>query len=363
MNPHQPDPGTTPDPIEQDLPLRRSMSPMKLALQAVGGLVGIGMLVWCVKIAMSENNQAALKRLADADASDLAMLLGLSLLAVLVAGETFRRVLMPVQRLPVVRTHATNAIASVLALLPFKLSIVFRVLVHNRRDGVGLLTIGAWFAAVAVVILTVLVPVMLASWWRGKADTLWLVSVGVGVLVSAGSLLAVARWISSKRGWAMVQKLWHAMPFPRVIKNSTLLDRAHEGLRMLSHPATLAQCVALRLIDIACQTGRVFLAAKILGLGLTWDQAAVAGSVYFLVGALAPTGQAGAREGLTAVIAAAVLAGHDMNDFAVIVLPISVSELLVLLVLSVLGMPVVRPDKLMLGKHGSPERDARSATR
>lgn len=337
---------------------RTRMSPTKLALQALGGLVGLALLVWCVSVAFKPENRAKLERLADAPKDQLALLVGLSLVVVLVSGETFRRVLWPVRRLPLVRTHATNAIASLLALLPFKLSIVFRVIVHNRRDGVPLLTIGAWFLGVAGVILSVLAPVMLASWWRGKADAVWLFSVAGGVVLASSALLITARIASNDRGWSLIDRLWNAAPIPGIIRSTDLLGRAHEGLRMLSHPGSLMVCIGLRVLDLACQAARVYIAARIVGQELGWDQAALAGSLYFLVGAVAPTGQLGAREGLTAGLAAALLKGQDLNQFAVIVLVVSASELIVLLVMSVLGMPIVRPDRLLIRAQpdGAPDR-------
>lgn len=324
------------------------MSGARLALQALGGLVGLGLLVLCVMVALKPDNRAKLERLADAPKDQLALLVGLSLVVVIVSGETFRRVLSPVRSLPFIRTQATNAIASLLALLPFKLSIVFRVIVHNRRDGVPLLTIGAWFIAVAGVIFAVLAPVMLASWWRGQADALWLLGVLMGVACSISALLMVARIVSSDKGWRWVQGVFASIPVVSALKPTSLLDRAHEGLQMLSHPSSLLACVALRLLDLACQTARVYVAARIVGQELPLDQAALAGSLYFLVGAVAPTGQLGAREGLTSYLVSKLLPGQDFSQFAVIVLVVSASEMLVLLVMCVIGMPIVRPDRLLI---------------
>lgn len=349
------EPGPSSDNLsaQSDLPLRSRMSTPMIALQVVGGLVGIALLIWCVTLLLTPKNRDAISHLSNAPKELVLALLGLSLIVVLVGGETFRQVLMPVQRLPLARMHATNAIAGLLALVPFKLSIVFRVLVHNRRDGVNLLTIGAWFTGVSLVILSVLAPVILASWWRGRADAWWLGASLLGILLSASTMLALARWISSERGWAFAKRVWIALPLPRVIKHSTLLDRVHEGLRMLSHPRTLATCVLLRATDLACQAGRVYIAARLVGLDIPMDQAALAGSVYFLVGAISPAGQAGTREGVTAAIVAALLPAMTIETLALIVLPISASELLVLLTLSIIGMPLVRPDKLLLKRVGT----------
>lgn len=356
---HAAPPASETAPARPPAPASRRLSPGTLALQVVGGLIGLGLLGWCVYVALQPQNRAKLERLGDASPGQLAAMLGLSAVVVFCSGETFRRVLMPVKRLDLVGVQATNAIGSLLALLPFKLSVVFRVLVHNRRDGVPLLTIGAWFTAVAVVIMAVLAPVMLASAWRGRADVWWGVATVLGVVLFAGGAFAAARVLSAPGPWSRVTRTVERLPIPRRVLQSGLLDRVRDGLRMLSHPRSFAACVGVRVIDLAAQSARVFVAAMIVGKTMPWDQAVLAGSLYFFIGAVAIAGQLGAREGLTALLLVQLMPGVDLSEFAVIVLVVSASEMLVLLAASMVGMVIIRPDRLMAGQVRTGEPPAK----
>ena len=171
---------------------------LKLTFQVFGFAIGIALLWWCVHEAMK--NRDALKRLADATPGQIASLIGATLIVIFASGAAFRETLYPVRRLPMLEVQATNVVACLLALLPFKLSIFFRVLIHNRRDHVPLFTIAAWFGAVSVVILCVLVPMLGAGIWRGRADALWFFGAGGGMLATLLTVLLVARWVAKPRG-------------------------------------------------------------------------------------------------------------------------------------------------------------------
>lgn len=96
---------------------------------------------------------------------------------------------------------------------------------------------------------------------------------------------------------------------------------------MLASPRAVALAAALRLLDVAVQAARFAVAAWIVGQPLPWDQAVLAGSAYFVVGSLSPSGQLGVREGATAWLAAAVLPGIDFDGFAVVVLMVTAAEI------------------------------------
>ena len=51
---------------------------LRLAIQLAGFLVGLGLLVWCAKLAFSEKNRAGLERLGDASVGEVSLLLALS---------------------------------------------------------------------------------------------------------------------------------------------------------------------------------------------------------------------------------------------------------------------------------------------
>ena len=346
---------TTSPPLGSTPPRRGVGRVLRLTVQILGCAIGIGLLGWCVSIALRPSNRAALKQLQTASAMDIALLIGLSIIVLLASGGAFRETLRPIKRLPMLDVQATNVIACLLALLPFKLSVFFRVLVHNRRDGVPVLTIGAWFGAVGVVILCVLLPMIGASVWRGKADDLWFITSGGGMLAMLLTVLLVARTFRSEEGWAWAQRSYAKLPLPRSIGAdskfaTTFFEKSHEGVRMLAAPRVVFGCALLRVIDIGAQAGRIAVAAAIVDSPLHWEQALLAGSSFFLIGAAAPTGALGVREAGTASLLTKFLPGIAMETFATIVLTVTAVEAIVMIVGSIAAGAYLRPDRLMRGK-------------
>jgi hypothetical protein len=315
----------------------------KLAVQALGFAIGLGLLVYFVRQLLRPENAQSLERIRHISLAQGASLVGLSLAILLLSGEVFRRALSPVRTLPLLDAHATNAVATLLAQLPFKLSVVFRVLVHNRRDRVPLLTIGAWLAAVAVVILCVLGPIFLATLWRGRADGPWFALAVGGAALCVTLVLVTARLLSTPRGWALLERLYGAVVrFPARLRPGTpggeaLLGRAREGLRMLASPKAVLAGAGLRVVEMSAQAARVAVAASVLGLALSPGQCVVAGATYFFIAAAAPTGQLGTvQEGASRIVDAA-LSGIDLNQFRFVVLLISAADLATLLAAGTLG--------------------------
>ncbi len=335
-------------------PLARSL---KIIAQVLGFAVGIALLGWCIRIALQPHNRHALARLTDASAADVALLAGLSIVVLFASGAAFRETLVPIKRLSMLEVQATNIIACLLALLPFKLSVVFRVLIHNRRDGVPILTIGAWFSAVGVVILCVLLPMLGASVWRARADTLWFVAVIGGMLLMLVAVLLTARACSTPRGVAFLQSIYAKLPLPRSLRPGSpftiaVFDKAHEGVRMLASPRVVFGCALLRVMDFAAQAGRIAVAAHILGVPLHWDHALLAGSAFFLIGAAAPSGALGVREAGTAKLIAYVLPGVDLDQFTLVVLTVTAMETVVMIAGSIPAAIYLRPYRLTrLGRN------------
>jgi hypothetical protein len=334
----------------------------KTIAQIVGFLIGIGLLGWCVTVALKKRESLA--KLADATPGQIAALIGVTIVVVLASGAAFRETLRPIKKLPMLEVQAVNFIACLFALLPFKLSVVFRVLVHNRRDGVPLLTIGAWFGAVGVVILCVLAPMLGAGIWRGSADTIWFITAGGGMLGCLLAVLLVARALATERGWAWAQRVYAKLPLPAKLRHGSiaatmLFEKSHEGVRMLASPRVIFGCAALRLLDFAAQAGRIWIAAAIVGQTIQWDQALLAGSIFFLITAAAPSGALGAREGGTAWIIGAVLPHLDREQFMVVVLVVSGTETVVLLVGSMVGLAYLGPGRLVRLGGGGQDKVAR----
>lgn len=335
-----------PTPTEANAGGFRWPSGVRIGLQLLGFAASIALLVWCIRVAFKPENQAQLQRLADASWQQAFGLLGLSLIIILISGAVFRQALVPIRRLGWLHIQATNLIACLFALLPMKLSVVFRVIVHKRQDKLPLLTIGAWFAVVAGIMVLVLGPVLVASMWRKQTDQWWwIVSLGGAAMSIAGSLI-VARAIGSAKAWPRFTAMWSKWPLPGVLKGPMIQNRAHEVVRMVASPEALLSCSLLRVLDVAAQAGRIMLAASILGIQLDWGSAIIAGALYFLIGALAPSGQLGAREGGTALGMHLFLPALD-TGFATVVLLVSASEIFVLVIGSLFAIPVMRPDRLL----------------
>jgi hypothetical protein len=339
------------DPSPRDPP-RRGATVVRLAVQAAGFLVGLGLLWWCVAEALKPENRDQLARLGEAGAAEVAALIGLSIASVLLNGSLFWVTLRPVRRLNWLDVQATNVIASVLALLPFKLSVLWRVLVHRGRDGVPLLTIGAWFSAMAVLLLVSIGPAAAAAAWAAtlaeqgrQPPSWWLAAPVIGSAALAAAMVGFSRLLAHDRGWATVDRAVNLVPSERArgLVRERLLPRAHEGVRMLGAPGPVAAAVAMRLADVAVQTARFLVAASVVGQTLSPELAVLAASAYFLIGVLAPTGALGVREAGTA----GVFALLATEDFKVVIITITAVETLVLLGGAVLAAVRLRVDRLL----------------
>jgi len=332
-------------------------SRLRLAAQAAGFCIGLGLLWWCGAEALKQENREQLARLGEASLWQVAGMVGLTLASLALNGSLFWVALRPVRRLRWADVVAVNVIATLLALLPFKLSVLFRVLYHRTRDRLPILTIGAWFSALAVVLLAVVGPVALVSVLaaqsaaEGEGGTgeawgrWWLALPVVAAALIAAGVVAISRALATPWGWARVEGLVGLIPVGRArdILTTTLLPRAHEGVRMLGSARAVGAGVGLRLADIAAQTARFLLAASIVGQALPLELAVLAASAYFLIGVLAPTGSLGVREAGTA----GVFAAMKSEGFLVVVLTITAAETVVLLGTGVLAAVWLRVDRLV----------------
>ncbi len=328
-------------------------SRLRLAVQAVGFCVGLGLLWWCGAEALKPQNREKLSLLAEASLWQVAGMVGLTLASLALNGSMFWVALRPVRRLAWADVVAVNIIATLLALLPFKLSVLFRVLYHRTRDRVPVLTIGAWLAAFAAAMLVVVAPVALVSYLAARAEAegatgtpAWWPAVPAGAAVAlAAGMVVASRVVMTRWGWSFVERLTGLVPGARAreLVRSRLLPRAHEGVLMLGAPGAVGAAVVMRLADIALQTARFLLAASIVGQPISLELAVLAASAYFLIGVVAPTGSLGVREAGTA----GVFAVMKSDEFMVVVLTISAAETVVLLGTGVLAAVWLRVDRLV----------------
>lgn len=296
------------DPRPPETPTARGHRRTRAIVQAIGFAGGIALLAWCVTLALSPDNRAQLSKLTQASALQIVGLLGLSAAAIALNGLIFWIILRPARRLPAADVIATNALATFLAYLPFKLSVAARFVIHSRRDGVPVLTIGAWLAACAAALVATLGPILGVSLWRRGVDGWWWAGSIAGVALGTTALLLTARAFAGETGLARLHRLADPLriaPLDRALR-SHRFEHLHAGFAMLSSPWGVYGAAALRLADVACLTARFLIAAAVLGLDLPWPDAVLMGATYFFVGVLSPFGMLGTREAGTLGLAAAV---------------------------------------------------------
>ncbi|HYE02132.1 MAG TPA: hypothetical protein VD963_02735, partial [Phycisphaerales bacterium] len=175
--------------------------------QLAGFAAGLALLAWVARGALADTGAAELRRLWRAGPGAASALLALSGLSILLTGAMFWAAVRPARPLRFWGVQAVNVIAFILALAPLKIGAIFRVLAHHRLDRLPLLTIGAWFIVVALIMAGVLVPMGLASLWRTRIDGAWLAASASG----AAALLALM-WLSARQGRAHLEAalLWSA---------------------------------------------------------------------------------------------------------------------------------------------------------
>ncbi len=331
------------------LPNRRG--PLSIVLQLAGFGAGIAMLVWCVRVALRPENRDKLDRLAEASPAQIAGLLLLSLASLACNGLSFRSLLSPVRRLRAPDILAVNALCTWLNYLPFKLGAITRILIHNRRDGVPVFTIGAWFVALALIILAACGPLIGASLFHPRVDMLWTALSLTGILVASSSLHMLARLASKDSGRvrAVLSALTlglSARPFAQ-----TPVRHAIAGADMLASPRAFSATLLWRVGDLVFQAARFMLAASVIGHSLSADRALLAALAFFLIGVFSPAGMLGTREGGTAWLLPLVTAqDQDTSWFAAAVLVVGASELLTNTACAALGLVYLRPDRLLRGR-------------
>lgn len=325
------------------MPRRR----LRFGLQLAGFAIGLALLAWAVSIALKEENREQLQHLADASAGQIAMLLGLSAVSLLINGVSFWAIITPTRPLRCLDVVAVNNLATFLAYLPFKLSVITRAAIHNRRDGVPLLTIGAWLMAIAAAMGAGLGPPLLASVIRPAIDVAWIAIAGVGVIAAGITLVMLGRYFGYERGVARLHRILDPITPKRwrhLLRHSRFLE-LHEGFAMLASPRAVTIAVGLRVTDLLVQAARFVVAAKVLGMDLGFTQAVLLALSYFILGVVSPSGMLGVREmGTTFIASIAAMAASD--QFVGVALLVTSAESIVTLAGAGLGLAWLRPDRL-----------------
>lgn len=315
-------------------PARRSAG--RVGFQLVGFLIGLGLLAWVLRIALSEENRPTVTAFLDAPAHLLAAMVVLTAAAIVVNGGVFWVLLLPLRRLSLLEIVGVNTACTFISLLPFKISTLVRVLYHHRRDGVPLRDIVSWFAAVGVCGLAILGPLFVVSLWRQRLDWVWVVAS----LATTGSITAMAVPVSRLAGGGRGgRKGGRRGGVPILHRLSLGADR------ILRHPRIVATQYCLRLMDLSTVAGRFYVAGLIIGLPLPFDRAVLLGSTYFLIAVLSPASALGFAE--MGTVAIARLTGLDADAVAVAALSVTLANVATAGVGSIPAFFWLRPDRVL----------------
>ena len=285
---------------ETDTPISAgSRSVLGIVVQIIGFGIGIALLGWAVQMALRPENREQLSKLSDATPGELMLLLVLAALSVGFNGIIFWVVINPIQRLRATDVIATNAIATFLAYLPFKLSVVSRFVIHNRRDKVPVLTIGAWIIAEAILMAAVLGPLTLTSIWLKEVNLLWWIVSLISIFVCTFLGGVLSRQLAGDVGLARFSRFG----LSERVTGSNAFSRVHSGFEMLGHPRATLIANAFRMIDIITFALRFYVAARVLELPISMQDSLLLGATYFIIGAASPAGMLGTREAGTIAIA------------------------------------------------------------
>ncbi|MEO0512153.1 MAG: hypothetical protein AAF108_04570 [Planctomycetota bacterium] len=332
---------------------RGSVSPMTLLLRVVAGVSSVALLGGVLWYALSdETKRDALARLGDATPLQITGLAVLSFLGIVFNGLVFWLLILPVKRLSLLSVVSTNAIATFLASVPFKLSVIVRVAVHRKRDGVEFAYIGPWFAAIAVSLAASLGPLAVASTLEREITPRWIGIAGGLVLVSWATIGLVARFAVGGRALRFVRAIGKRQPIGAIERalHTPFVTKLDRGLGMLCDPVTVALVLVTRIVDMLGIAARFMIAAAVLGVALDPGAALVFAVSYFTIGVLAPTGSVGSREAGTGVVVA-MTAGDDATRDLLTLVPIVVggAELVINAASAGLATLYIRPDRLLAG--------------
>lgn len=334
---------------------------LRLSLQLAGFLIGLVILAWCAKLAFGPKNQEGLRRLSEASPMLIAGLVATSGVGVIVNGLIFWLTIRPVRAIKLSDMLATNALATFLSYLPFKLSLMARVAIHRQRDKVPLALIGPWFAAIGVVLIATVGPILAVSIWRQRLDALWIIGLIVLLGVVAATISTLASLLGNARGLGLIQRWADRQPigFLRRFVRSEPFCTFDEALAMLGRFPHVGVLIALRMADLTAMAARFYLAGRIVGSPMTPGDSFLGSIAYFLIGVFSPIGSLGAREGGTAGLLSQ-LGQIDLEQLALIAVVVTGAELIVNTFFAAVGITWLRPDRLIRTAQPTdlPSRDA-----
>lgn len=323
----------------------------QIAVQLGGFVVALALLAFVVHRAFGGENRAQLDKLRDAPWTHVALLILLSLITLAVNGLIFQVTLRPVRRLPALDVLSVNALSAFLGYLPLKLGLLFRVAVHSRRDRLPLLTIGAWFAAVAGIMLGVVAVLLGASLAAKEMNARWFAIALPGLALGGLLVIAMSRLFAGDVGRDRLTAFADRLRLPLLPKllRSEHYRQLHAATDILANPRAVYASIGLRVADFALQAARVPIAAALLDQHLPYTQAFMVAATSFIVGIVWPSGPVGSRE--ASVVAVCALLGLPNRDaFAAATLLLTATEAVAYAIGALAGLIWLRPTRLFTPK-------------
>lgn len=328
---------------------------LRRGVQILGFGVSLGIIVWLVRIATSGDQAEALDQLKNISAGQVAALIGLSALTLTLNGLLFWIASRPARwagKLSLPGVLATNAVATMLSYLPFKLSAAARVAVHHRRDGLSLAQMFAFFGCFFAAMAGTIGPMAVTSVWHGSMDARWLATCGTlmgGCFVGS---VVVARFFADQRGHRWLGGFADAGPWRKVL-TPLRVEELHESFAMIGHARWLAGAYGVRVVDLLVQATRFRVASGAAGgveHTMQFGESVVVAAGYYGMLVLSPFGALGAREA-GAVGAGALLDPETLTQaagerLAATTLVVTGAEVVTLLTLGLISLAWLGPGVL-----------------
>jgi len=267
---------------------------LKIAMQVAGFVIGCALVAWCAQRAFAKGG-AGLDKLWSAEPWLVAVLILSTLGSILCSGYTFWAIARPIRRFSVVEMQAVNLMASLFNYAPVRLGLFLRCMFHWRVERMPGTDIAAWIAGVAIVTLGTL----------GAAIAAGLVQIAAG----RGELALDWMWFATYAGCIAAGVALTVF----VCRRPALSRFLKGGERALNDPRALTSGIAIRTIDVAMWSLRMWAAAKIVGVSLNPAQAALLAAVAIL-GASNPLGRIGWREAFVAIVAPYIVTGTSSPE-------------------------------------------------
>jgi len=232
------------------------------------------LLGWCISIAIKGGDW---DRIFSANPLLVLGLCGCTIVSLFVNGVMFWLVIRPVHRVGLGEMQWLNMVTAILNYAPIRAGLIARVAYNLRVNGMSILQIGAWLAALGYTMLLALGACILATIIWPSFDWIW-AAIVLGQLVLGGLLTSA-------------------------IMKQGVVVRYGKGMdQMLGRPECLWGALVLRMFDQAAFVGRMACAAAIIGLEFDAPKIMLLGFASLAV-SLNPLGRLGFREAAVIFIA------------------------------------------------------------